>query len=86
MSVKTRLSSASDLITKIVSAERSFVLPSTFNSDKHEALSIHIETVHLNGICTVGLIKPPVEAINKLNEDVTQIKRRNALLIARHKN
>jgi hypothetical protein len=76
----------SDLQKKIVSPERSLVLPSVFNSDKYKVLNFKLETVHLIGVCTINLIKPLVDVILKLSEDVTQLKTGKASPISKLKN
>ena len=55
--MKTRSASASDAPRKVVSPERSLVLPPVFDTDKVEALSVQVETVRHNGVCTMDLIK-----------------------------
>jgi hypothetical protein len=35
---------------------------------------VQLETVRLNGVCAVDLIKSLIDAVNKLSEDVTQLK------------
>ena len=55
--VKTRSASASDAPRKVVSPERSLVLPPVFDTDKFEALSVQVETVRHIGVCTLDLIK-----------------------------
>jgi hypothetical protein len=80
----TCTSSTSDLPKKIVSPERLLVLP--FDCDKYKALSVRLETVRLNGVCITDLIKSLVDAVNKLSEDVTQLKSDNVSLISELKN
>jgi hypothetical protein len=69
-----------DLLKKIVSPERTLLLSPIFDSNKYEALSVHLETVSLNGICTIGLIKSMLNTVHKLSEDVAVLKSGNALL------
>jgi hypothetical protein len=61
--VKPRSLSTSDLPKKIVSPKRALVLPPVFDSDNHEALSVQLETVRLNGVCTVDFIKAPSDQV-----------------------
>jgi hypothetical protein len=78
--VKLRSSSTSDLPKKIVSPERALVLPPVFDTDKFEALSVQLETVRLNGVCTITLIKTLLDTIHELSEDVDLLKSDNASL------
>jgi hypothetical protein len=56
------------------------VLPSVFDGDKYEAQIVQLETIRLNGLHTVDLIKSLLDLVNKLSEDVTQFKSDNASL------
>jgi hypothetical protein len=78
--VKTRSSSTSDLPKKVISPERSQVIPPVMDTDKYEALCVQLETVHLNGVCALDLIQSLIAAVNKLSDDVTQMKSDNAAL------
>jgi hypothetical protein len=78
--VNLRSSSTSDLPKKIVSPERALVLPPVFDSDKYEALSVQMETVRLNGVCTIDLIKTLLDTVHKLSEDVALLKSDSASL------
>jgi hypothetical protein len=78
--VKLRSSSTSDLPQKIVSPERTLVLPPVFDTDKFEALSVQLETVYLNGVCTIDLLKTLLDTVHKLSEDVAILKSDNASL------
>jgi hypothetical protein len=60
----------SDLPNKIVSLETELDLRSVFGSDKYEALRVQLETVSLNGVCTVDLIKTLLGTVHKLSKDV----------------
>jgi hypothetical protein len=75
--VKLRSCSTSDLPRKIISPEKKLILPPVFHSDKHETLSVRLETVCLNVVCTIDLIKTLLDAVH---EDVTVLKRDKALL------
>jgi hypothetical protein len=55
--VKTRSSSTSDLPKKVISPERALALPPISDPDKYEAPSVQLETVRLNGVCAIDLIK-----------------------------
>jgi hypothetical protein len=66
MPVKRR-SSMSDHPKKIILPERELVLPPVFDSNKYEVLSFQLETVHLNGIFTVNLIKTLLDTVHKLS-------------------
>jgi hypothetical protein len=68
--VKTLSASASDVPRKVVSPERSLVLPPVFESDKFETLSVQVETVRLNVVCTMDLIKSMTEMVTKLCGEV----------------
>jgi hypothetical protein len=78
--VKTRSASASDVPRKVVSPESSLVLPPVFESDKFEALSVQVDTVRLNGVCTMDLIKSLTEIVTKLCGEVDHLKNDNASL------
>ena len=78
--VKTRSASASDAPRKVVSPERSLVLPPVFDSDKFEALSVQVETVRLNGVCTMDLIKSLINMVSNLSEEVDHLKNDNVSL------
>jgi hypothetical protein len=78
--VKLRSSSTSDLPKKIVSPERTLVLPPVFDTDKFEALSVQLETVRLNGVCTIDLLKTLMDTVHKLSEVVAILKSDNASL------
>jgi hypothetical protein len=41
---------------------------------------MQLKTICLNGVCAIGLIKSLIEAVNKLSEDVTQLKSDNMAL------
>jgi hypothetical protein len=70
--VKARSSSTSDL-PKVISPERSLVLPPVMDTDK--VLCLQRETVRLNGTCALDLIQSLIAAVNKLSDDVTQPER-----------
>jgi phosphotransferase system IIB component len=78
--VKTHSASASDVPRKVVSPERSLVLPPVFESDKFEALSVQVETVRLNGVCTMYLIKSLADMVSKLCGELDHLKNDNACL------
>jgi hypothetical protein len=65
---------------KVISPERSLVLPPVIDSDKYEALCVQLETVRLNGACALDLIQALIAAVNKLSDDVTQLISDNAAL------
>jgi hypothetical protein len=48
--------------------------------DKFEALSVQLETVRLNGVCTIDLIKTLLDTVHKISEDVAILKSDNASL------
>jgi hypothetical protein len=50
------------------------VLPPFFESDKSEALSLHVETLRLNGVCTMDLITSMVDMGSKLYGEVDHLK------------
>jgi hypothetical protein len=56
------------------------VLPPVFDSDKYGAFSIHLETVRLNEVCTIDLIKVLLDTVYKLGEDVALRKSDSAAL------
>jgi hypothetical protein len=66
----------SGLPKKIISPER--VLPPVYSGDKYEALSSQLETVCLNGVCTINVIETLLNTVHKLSEDVTVLKSDNA--------
>jgi hypothetical protein len=72
--VKTRSSSTSDLLKKVISPERSLVLPPVMDTDWYEALCVQLETVRLNGACALDLVQSLIVAVNKLSDDVSQLK------------
>jgi hypothetical protein len=78
--VKTPSSSTSDLPKKVISPERALVLPPVSDSDKYESLSVQLQTVRLNGVCAIGLIKSIIDTVNKLSDDVAQLKSDNSAL------
>jgi hypothetical protein len=47
-----------DLPKKIVLAERALFLSPVFDGDKYEALRVQLESMRLNEVCAVELIKP----------------------------
>jgi hypothetical protein len=59
---------------KVISPERALVLAPVSDSDKYEALSVQLETVRLNGVSAIGLIKSLIDTVNKLCYDVAQLK------------
>jgi hypothetical protein len=81
--VKIRSSSTSDLPKKVISPERSLVLPPVIDTDKYEALCVQLETVRLNSVCAINLITSPTDTVNKLSDDVSQLKSDNSLNIQR---
>jgi hypothetical protein len=62
------------------SPERALVLPPVSDSDKYEALSVQLETLRLNGVSAIGLIKSLIDTVNKLCDDVAQLKSDNSAL------
>jgi hypothetical protein len=66
--VKTRSSSTSDLPKKVVSPERSLVLPPVMDTDRYEALCVQLETVRLNGACALDLKQSLIAEVNKLSD------------------
>ena len=84
--VKTRSASASDVPRKVVSPDRSLVIPPVFESDKFEALSVQVETVRLNGVCTLYLIESLTDMVTKLCGEVDHLKNDNAYLKQQLKN
>jgi hypothetical protein len=42
------------------------VIPPVFESDEFEELSVQVETVRLNKVCTMDLIKLLIEMVTKL--------------------
>jgi hypothetical protein len=75
-------SSTLDLPKKIVSPERTLVMPPVFNSDKREVLSIQQETVRLRGVCTIDLIQLLLDPAHELGEDVALLKSDSISLIS----
>jgi hypothetical protein len=63
-----------DLPKKVISPERALALPPISDSDKYEAPSVQLETVCLNGVCAIDLIKSLIDTVNKLSDDVAQLK------------
>lgn len=55
-------------------------MPTVFDSDKYEELSVQVETVRLNGFCTVDLMKLLLDTAHKIYEDVALLKSNNASL------
>jgi hypothetical protein len=78
--VKTRSSSTSDLPKKFIYPEGSLVLPPVMDTDKYEALCVQLETVRLNGACALDLVQSLIAAVNKLSDDVFQLKSENAAI------
>jgi hypothetical protein len=67
--VKTCSSSTSDPLKKVnFSPERSTVLPPMFSIDKYE--SLHVQSEHLDGTCTIYLTKSLEDAVHKLREHI----------------
>jgi hypothetical protein len=54
-------------------------LPPLIDADKYEALCVQPETVRLNGVCALDLIKYLVETVHKLSEGITQRKSDNTV-------
>jgi hypothetical protein len=50
------------------------------DTDKYEALCVQLEMVHLNGACALDLIQSLIAAVNKLSDNVTQLKSDNTAL------
>jgi hypothetical protein len=73
-------SSTSDLSKKIVLPDRALVLALVFDSDMYEAPSVQLETVRLNGVCTVDLTKTLLDTVHKLSEQVAVLNSDNASL------
>jgi hypothetical protein len=76
--VKTR-SGSSTLVecaspTKIISPERSLVLPPISDGDKNEAQIVQLETIRLNALNAVELLKSLSGLVNKLSEYDTHLK------------
>jgi hypothetical protein len=57
--------------------ERALVLPPVFDGDNYEAQIVQLETIRLNELHTVDLIK---SLLDKLSDDVTHLKSGNAHL------
>jgi hypothetical protein len=76
--VKTRSSSTSDLPKKVICPERTLALPPGIDTD--EVLCVQLETVRPISVCAIDLIKSLIDAVNKLNDDVTQVKSDNLAL------
>jgi hypothetical protein len=77
---KTCSSSTSDLPKKVIYPERCLVISPVMDTDKYETMCVQLETVLLNGACALGLIQSLIAAVNKLSDDVTQLKSDNAAL------
>jgi hypothetical protein len=56
--------------TKVIFPEMALVLPPTFDGDKYEAQIVQLETIRLNGLNSVELLKSLLGLVNKLSEDV----------------
>jgi hypothetical protein len=69
-----------DLPKKVISPERALVFPPVIDSDKYEALSVQLETVRLNGVCAIDLIKSLIDTVKNLSDNVAQLKRDNLAL------
>jgi hypothetical protein len=84
--VRTRSGSSTDNIvegaspTKVISPERALVLPPIYDGDKYEAQLVQLETIRLNGLNAIDLLKSLLGLVNKLSEDVTQLKSDKASL------
>jgi hypothetical protein len=78
--VKPCSSSTSDLPKENVSPDRALFLPPVFKSDKYEALSVQLERIRLNEVCTVDLIKTLLNTVHKLTEDVALLRSDSVLL------
>jgi hypothetical protein len=70
----TSLCPSSDLPTKIASLCTTLALPVSIDSGKCEGLYVCLRDSSLNGACVLDLIKSLLDAVNKLSEDVTQLK------------
>jgi hypothetical protein len=64
----------------VISPERALVLPPIPDGDKYEAQIVQLETIRLNGLSTVDLLKTLLGLVNKLSEDVIHPKSDNASL------
>jgi hypothetical protein len=83
--VETRSASAFDVPKKVVSTERSVVLPPVFESNlRHSA--VQVEIVRINGVCTMDLIKSLIGMVRKLCGEVGHLKHDNACLKEQLKN
>jgi hypothetical protein len=65
---------------KVISPERALVLPPISDGDKYETQIVQLETIHLNGLCAVDLLKSLLGLVNRFSEDVTQLKSGNVSL------
>jgi hypothetical protein len=78
--MKTRSSSTSDLPKKVICPERTLALPPGIDADEYEVLCVQLDTVRPNSVCAIDLIKSLIDAVNKLSDDVTQVKSDNLAL------
>jgi hypothetical protein len=83
----TRSGSSTDTLVqgaspiKVISPERALVLSPIFDGDKYEVQIVQLETIRLNGLNSVEMLKSLLGLVNKLSE-VTQLKSDNASLKA----
>jgi ABC-type branched-subunit amino acid transport system ATPase component len=48
------------------------------DNDEYEGLSVQLETVRLNGVCTIILINTRLDTVHKVSENVAVLKSDNA--------
>jgi hypothetical protein len=79
MVTKLRLLSTS-IYLRNPSHLRGHILPPGFHSDKYEALSVQLETVHFKGVCRMGHIKSLLDTVHNLSENIARLISDNASL------
>jgi hypothetical protein len=72
-----RSASTSELEKKVVSPGRDLILPEIANM---ESISVQLETLRLNGVCTNNLIENLIQMVSKLSEEVGLLRKDNEIL------
>jgi hypothetical protein len=67
-------------LQEVINAIRNFI------EDKCEDLGVQMETFHLNGVCTMDLIKSLTDTVSKLCWEVSRLKNENIFLKAQPTN
>jgi hypothetical protein len=72
-----RSASTSELEKKVVSPGRDLIIPEIANM---ESISVQLETLRLNSVCTNNLIESLIQMVSKLSEEVGLLRKDNEIL------